>query len=112
TQLATSAITNASGSEFIFEVNSSNELRLYKNGVLVLGPVTEAAHSSATKWGIRSNSDTTVRFDNFSFRTLPQSWTDSLIYYYQLEETDAASRQDSWGTHHLTYTGWENANSH
>lgn len=65
TQLgSTVAVTSANGDVMKFTANGSS-LTLYQNGVSKV-TATDSFNNTATKHGLRSNADTTTRFDDFS----------------------------------------------
>lgn len=70
-----SQVTQAfsAGNLVVYEVNAANEHRIYLNGTLVYGPFTDSFNSTATLHGIRANSNTTARFDDFSITDLSAS---------------------------------------
>jgi hypothetical protein len=67
TQLGSNvAGTVVAGDSFSLSIDSGNAIRGYQNGVLRLGPITDAANSTGTKWGLRFAVDTTARADDFT----------------------------------------------
>lgn len=80
TNIASASFTVSNGDVCKFEVDSSNLLQGFQNGVSKVS-VTDSAGSTNTKHGIRSNNVSTARFDDFSITALGAA----AVTYPQLE---------------------------
>jgi hypothetical protein len=70
--------TQGTGDTLEIKADSSNAITGYHNGSAIVGPVTESVGATNTKHGIRSHSETTTRFDDFSITDIvtstPSGW--------------------------------------
>ena len=69
TQLGSTSVNIPANGEVLKLTLNGSSLTLYSNGVSRVA-ATDSAHSTATKHGLRANSDTSSRFDDFSVTDL------------------------------------------